>query len=281
MSEGVVLRNLVADAAAAYFKTRRVTPAEIPTVIDQIASRLAAASAPVAENQAETAAQPKLSADQIRKSITPDALISFEDNRPYKTLWRHLAGKGLSPEEYRRKWGLPESYPMAAASYSEARASIGKVPVIAAPTASDAAPLTPAVDFAAPELEPVPAPAEPPSAAVSPAAAIKQALPGLKVARKSVPLPVAFRPRDTGRDPETDIRHKRWLAMLSEADWVRIRAIARQVNHAHVPPALTDLSAPLRVRACLVGHEARFPGEHVGTLRSGQVAVLISDRGEH
>jgi hypothetical protein len=69
--------------------------------------------------------------------------------------------------------------------------------------------------------------------------------------------------------------------MLSETDWARIRVIARQVNHAHVPAALTDLSAPLRVRACLVGHEARFPGEHVGTLRGGQVAVLISERDEH
>jgi hypothetical protein len=58
-------------------------------------------------------------------------------------------------------------------------------------------------------------------------------------------------------------------------------AVARQVNHAHVPAALTDLSAPLRVRMCLVGREARFPGEYVGTLRDGQVVVLISEPDEH
>ncbi len=43
---------------------------------------------------------------QIRKSITPDALISFIDGKPYKTLKRHLTGNGLTMEEYRQRFGL-------------------------------------------------------------------------------------------------------------------------------------------------------------------------------
>ncbi|WP_246693323.1 MucR family transcriptional regulator [Methylobacterium sp. WL2] len=74
-----------------------------------------ATAAPVAD---------KLTPAQIRKSITPDALISFEDGKSYKTLRRHLTIRGLSPEAYREKWGLPRDYPMTAVSYSEQRSKL-------------------------------------------------------------------------------------------------------------------------------------------------------------
>ncbi|MFN3522306.1 MAG: MucR family transcriptional regulator [Phenylobacterium sp.] len=123
------LRELVADVAAAYFSNTHVAAAEIPHVIQQIASSLmnvsAVETAPQAEVQEEQAA-PKLTSAQIRKSITPDALISFEDGKPYRTLKRHLSTRGLTPEEYRQKWGLPRDYPMVASSYSEARSAMAK-----------------------------------------------------------------------------------------------------------------------------------------------------------
>ncbi len=62
----------------------------------------------------------------MRKSITPETLISFEDGRPYKTLKRHLAGRGLTPEQYRQKWGLPADYPMVSPNYSAARSQMAK-----------------------------------------------------------------------------------------------------------------------------------------------------------
>ncbi|SFF20059.1 ROS/MUCR transcriptional regulator protein [Methylobacterium sp. 13MFTsu3.1M2] len=55
-----------------------------------------------------------------------DALISFEDGRLYKTLKRHLRGVGLTPDEYRAKWGLPVDYPMTAPSYFEMRLALAK-----------------------------------------------------------------------------------------------------------------------------------------------------------
>lgn len=123
------LKELVADVAAAYFSNTHVAPADIPHVIQQIASSLTnvspAETAPAAEVQEEPAA-PKMTPAQIRKSITPDALISFEDGKAYRTLKRHLSTRGLSPEEYREKWGLPRDYPMVAASYSEARSAMAK-----------------------------------------------------------------------------------------------------------------------------------------------------------
>jgi predicted transcriptional regulator len=62
----------------------------------------------------------------IKKTITPDHIISLEDGKPYKILGRHLAKLGLTPEQYRAKWGLPADYPMVAPNYAAARLEIAK-----------------------------------------------------------------------------------------------------------------------------------------------------------
>src|SRR3546814_9002592 len=90
-----------------------------------------------------------------RRSLSsPDRILSLIDSRPYKTLKRHLAAHGLTPEQYRERYKLPSSYPLVAQSYSEARravaekAGLGKKPVAAAsptaaPQAKAAAPKAP------------------------------------------------------------------------------------------------------------------------------------------
>jgi predicted transcriptional regulator len=62
----------------------------------------------------------------IKKSITPDFLISMEDGRRYKSMKRHLTGRGLTPEQYREKWGLPRDYPMVAPNYAKQRSELAK-----------------------------------------------------------------------------------------------------------------------------------------------------------
>ncbi len=63
----------------------------------------------------------------VRKSLaSKDHLISMIDGKPYKTLRRHLAGHGLTPETYRERYGLKADYPMVAPEYSEARSSMAK-----------------------------------------------------------------------------------------------------------------------------------------------------------
>jgi len=126
VSEDIDLRKVVADVAAAYFGNSHVTPSDIPTVINHIAASLLAVGAPGPQVSGDAAEEQKLTPAQVRKSITRDALISFEDNKPYKTLRRHLAVRGLTPEAYRAKWGLPKDYPIVAPSYSEARASMAR-----------------------------------------------------------------------------------------------------------------------------------------------------------
>jgi predicted transcriptional regulator len=63
---------------------------------------------------------------QIRKSITPDALISFEDGKPYKTLRRHLNGNDMTMERYHERYGLPRDYSSTADSYSEQRSVLAR-----------------------------------------------------------------------------------------------------------------------------------------------------------
>jgi predicted transcriptional regulator len=157
MSDDLEIKKIVGQVAAAYFGNSHVTPSEIATVINQIANSLAEVGAPTPAPKAVApeAEEKKLTPAQIRRSITPDAIISFEDNRPYKTMRRHLAARGMTPDEYRSKWGLPRDYPMVAPSYSEMRSNFAKERGLGARGRLNA-PAAPLADAAGP------APAEPP-----------------------------------------------------------------------------------------------------------------------
>jgi predicted transcriptional regulator len=62
-----------------------------------------------------------------QKTVFPDHLICLEDGQSFKTLKRHLAvHHGLTPESYRKKWSLPDDYPMAAPDYAASRAAIAR-----------------------------------------------------------------------------------------------------------------------------------------------------------
>ena len=63
---------------------------------------------------------------QIRKSVTHEAIISFENGKAYRSLTRHLNLLGLTPALYRRKWGLPDDYPMVAPDHHERRSRYAK-----------------------------------------------------------------------------------------------------------------------------------------------------------
>ncbi len=62
----------------------------------------------------------------IKKSVTTGYLISLEDGRQYKSLKRHLSGRGLTPDQYREKWGLPANYPMVAPEYAAKRSELAR-----------------------------------------------------------------------------------------------------------------------------------------------------------
>ena len=115
--------ELAADLVAAYVSKNNVPVSELPNVI---ASVHAALSGLVKGVPAEPAGPEKPTPAQVRKSITSDALISFIDGKPYKTLKRHLTTHGLSIDGYRARYGLPSDYPSTSAAYSAQRSELAR-----------------------------------------------------------------------------------------------------------------------------------------------------------
>ncbi len=119
------LVELAGVVVSAYVSNNSVPTAELPKLIDRVHAALTEI---VSGSGTDVPVEPeaKVTPEQIRKSITPDALISFIDGKPYKTLKRHLAGHGLDPYSYRQRYGLPADYPMVALNYALRRSEIAK-----------------------------------------------------------------------------------------------------------------------------------------------------------
>jgi predicted transcriptional regulator len=115
------LITLATGIVSAYVSHNNVPMSELPTLIQNVYSHLGSL-----ERTAEPKAEPLVPPVPIKKTVTPDAIISLEDGRPYKSLKRHLSTRGLTPEEYRKKWGLPPDYPMVAANYAAQRSELAK-----------------------------------------------------------------------------------------------------------------------------------------------------------
>lgn len=123
------LPKLIANAceiAAAYVSNNHVSADDLPKLIATIHASLALMGSQPQASASASEPKPKLTADQIRKSITPDALISFIDGIPYKTLKRHLTAHGLTPDSYCERFGLPADYPMVSSAYASRRSALAK-----------------------------------------------------------------------------------------------------------------------------------------------------------
>lgn len=98
-------------------------PAFLQTMHDAV-TKLATPQAPT--DVAQTAIE-FLPAVSVRRSLaSKDHIISLIDGKPYKTLKRHLSGHGLTPAEYRGRYGLKADYPMVAENYAEVRRTLAK-----------------------------------------------------------------------------------------------------------------------------------------------------------
>lgn len=85
--------------------------------------RRLATGAPTVAASPEERPEPFVS---VRKSVTPDFLICLDDGKKFKSLKRHLATLGMTPDAYRAKWRLPADYPMVAANYAAKRSNLAR-----------------------------------------------------------------------------------------------------------------------------------------------------------
>ena len=129
------ITTLTVQLLSAFVSNNSVTSEGLPELIRT--TRIALTEDPAAES-ADAQAATYTPAVSVRKSLSsPDHILSMIDGKPYKTLKRHLATNGLSPDEYRQRYNLPKSYPLVAPSYSEARRAVatrlglGRKPAVA------------------------------------------------------------------------------------------------------------------------------------------------------
>ncbi len=121
---GADLLGLTAEIVSAHVSNNSVSLTDLPNLIVEVhrtLSGLGGMPQPPAETEKPTPAVP------VKKSITPDYLVCLEDGKKMKMLKRHLqTSYGMSPDQYREKWGLPPDYPMVAPNYAQHRSSLAK-----------------------------------------------------------------------------------------------------------------------------------------------------------
>jgi predicted transcriptional regulator len=120
----VKLVDLTSEITAAYVAHNSVSAAALPNLIAATYAALRQLAASPDEVLVEVAPVPKV---PIRRSVTRDYIICLEDGLKFRSLRRHIKAQfGLSPDQYRKKWGLPADYPMVAPSYAAFRSALAR-----------------------------------------------------------------------------------------------------------------------------------------------------------
>ncbi|PYD66277.1 MucR family transcriptional regulator [Komagataeibacter nataicola] len=114
----------VTEIVVSYVSKNTLPVEEVPAFINKVYDTLEIAGGNKKDEPSVPALVPAV---PIKKSVFPDYIVCLEDGKKLKMLKRHLnTAYGMTPEEYRAKWGLPESYPMVAPAYSERRTKLAK-----------------------------------------------------------------------------------------------------------------------------------------------------------
>lgn len=117
------LLALTTEIVASHVSNNTVAVSDLPEVIQKVYGSLNTLS-PDPEPQQVEKPQPAVA---IKKSVTPEYIICLEDGKKLKMLKRHLKTRyDMTPEDYRKRWALPEDYPMVAPSYAQQRSDLAK-----------------------------------------------------------------------------------------------------------------------------------------------------------
>jgi predicted transcriptional regulator len=116
------LLSLTSEIVSSHVTNNAISMADLPDLIQSVFSKLSdLAEGQIAEVEELVPAIP------IKKSVTADYIICLEDGKKLKMLKRHLmTAYGMTPEDYRAKWGLKADYPMVAPNYARKRQELAK-----------------------------------------------------------------------------------------------------------------------------------------------------------
>lgn len=122
------LIQMTIDVVTAYVGQNNLRPEDVPSLISSVHKSIVelqasgGGSTETVETPIEEAPADHVPAVTVRKSLaSPDHIISMIDGKPYKLLKRHLSQHGLTPAEYRARYGLKPDYPMVAPTYAAQR----------------------------------------------------------------------------------------------------------------------------------------------------------------
>lgn len=122
VSQSEILR-MTAQVVASYVGKNPVAADQLPELINSVHQSLKGINA----DEPEALEEPQKPAVSIRKSIQPEYLVCLEDGKKLKMLKRHLRTTyGMTPDDYRAKWGLSADYPMVAPNYAAQRSEFAK-----------------------------------------------------------------------------------------------------------------------------------------------------------
>jgi len=116
--------DLTAEIVAAFVANNSMPMSEVAVLIGAVHSTVTKLAK--GEAIAPATVEAPTPAVTVRKSLTPDYLICLDDGKSFKSLKRHLATLGMTPEQYRTKWNLPHDYPMVAPNYAAQRSELAK-----------------------------------------------------------------------------------------------------------------------------------------------------------
>ena len=115
------LLELTTEIVSAHASNNAVAPADPPGLIQDVFKILAEVGS------AQDVPEKPRPAVSVKKSIFPDYIVCLEDGKKLKMLKRHLkTAYNLSPDDYRKRWGLPADYPMVAPNYAKHRSALAK-----------------------------------------------------------------------------------------------------------------------------------------------------------
>lgn len=125
-SSDTELLQLGSDIVAAYVTRNPIAAGALPDLIRTVHQTLRGLGEGGEAGPAQPAARQK-PAVPVGRSVQHDYIVCLEDGKRLTMLKRYLRARyDLSPEEYRRKWGLPPEYPMVAPAYAERRSDFAK-----------------------------------------------------------------------------------------------------------------------------------------------------------
>jgi predicted transcriptional regulator len=115
--------RMTADIVAAFVRHNTVPASQIPELVRIVHDALLEQEGRSA-TAGEVAPEPAV---PVRRSVRADRIVCLEDGKSFKALKRHLRTEhGMTPEQYRSKWGLPADYPMVAPEYAARRSDLAK-----------------------------------------------------------------------------------------------------------------------------------------------------------